>query len=332
MTVKLLKHLYFRLPIIIKLLVSAFIIMLLFGTIIHLIEPNQFPTTFDGIWWAFVTAATVGYGDFVPLTPVGRIIAIVLILTGGGIIAFYISSISTATLQREQDLEQGKLQFKGSKHLILIGWNERSKLLIRLLADKFPELQIVLIDKTERQISYQLYPVHFIHGDATEDSILDRANINHAAKVLITSDVLKSEKQADNWVILATLAIRGNNKDIPIIAEVLSSVQIENALRAGATTIIKPNDFLSTLFFHELSHKKTAKPFEDIIQLLNRKQFSHSKIPSELVNLSFLETSSIMLKQGHLLLGILRDGGYKIHPPAEYILKEDDILLSFIDW
>lgn len=298
----------------------------------HYIEPSQFPTIFDGIWWAFVTAATVGYGDFVPLSVTGRMIAIILILTGGGFIAFYITSISTTTLQREKDLQSGKLVYKGTHHLIIIGWNERAKQLIHLINERFPEDNIVLIDKSLRKISFTEYPVHFIHGDATEDKILSMANINEAEKVLITADVSKTEKQADIWTILATLAIRGNNKDVPIVTEILTKSQVENAVRAGATTILRPNDFLSVLFFHELSHEKTATPFEDIIAILKRKQFSHSKIPKELEELTFREVSNQLLKQGHLLFGVIRDESYKIFPPPAYILKKDDVLLTFIDW
>ncbi len=40
----------------------------------------------DGIWWAFVTSTTVGYGDISPVTPFGRIIATVLMLVGIGLI------------------------------------------------------------------------------------------------------------------------------------------------------------------------------------------------------------------------------------------------------
>ncbi|WP_156288540.1 potassium channel family protein [Oceanobacillus salinisoli] len=332
MTIKLFKYLYFRLPILVKLLLFVFILMSLFGAIIHFVEPVQFPTIFDGIWWAFVTAATVGYGDYVPLTPIGRIVAITLMLTGGTMIAFYVSSVSSATIRKEHDLQHGKLKYKGHHHLIFIGWNERTRQLVKTISDKFPEIEIVLIDRTKRHIFYNEYPVHFIHGDATEDHVLEMANIQQGSRVLITADDSKNERQADNWTILATLAIRGNNKDIPIIAEILSKVQIENALRAGATTIIRSNDFMSLLFFHELSHKKTATPFEDIIHILSQKQFSHEECPKELMGLSFIEASQILLKQGHLLLGVIRDNTYQIHPSPDFVLKEKDVLFSLIKW
>src|SRR5690625_7001625 len=82
MSIELFKHIYFRLPIVLRLLITIFIIMIFFGAVIHLIEPEQFPSIFDGIWWAFVTGATVGYGDYVPLTVLGKTTGILLILSG----------------------------------------------------------------------------------------------------------------------------------------------------------------------------------------------------------------------------------------------------------
>ena len=332
MSIRFLKYIYFRLPTAVKLLVTIFILMTFFGTMIHLFEPAQFPTIFDGIWWAFVTGATVGYGDYVPLTPTGRIIAILLILSGGGLIAFYISSLSTATVKHEQDLESGRLPFRGRNHFIFIGWNERTKQLIHIASENYPTTRIVLIDRTLRHLTFQEYPVHFIHGDASEDTILEKANIDYVDCALITSELNKSERQADNYTILATIAIRGNNRKIPIVAEILSKIQIENALRAGATTIIRSNDFMSGLFFHELSHAKTATPFEDVIQLLTQQQFSHLLLPRELEGKSFHQISNHLLKKGYLTLGFIRDEKYHIHPDANQTLRGNDTLISITHW
>ena len=332
MTGKLIKLIFFRLPTVVKLLASVLIIMTIFGTMIHFAEPGRFPTIFDGIWWAFITAATVGYGDYVPLTTIGRLIAIALILTGGGVIAFYISSIAAATVQYEQNLMKGKIDFKGKGHYIFIGWNERTRQLIRLMAEKFPDTPIVVIDRTEKKILYEDYPVHFIHGDASDEHILLKANIKEAAKVLITANTSKAEKHADSFTILSILTIRGTNKDIPIVAEILSKTYVENALRAGASTIIRSNDFLSTLLFHELSHQVASTPFEDILEILKRKQFSHMPVTKELEHRSFLEASNLLMLRGYLLLGIIRENQYKNHPPEDYILQKGDILLAFVSW
>jgi voltage-gated potassium channel len=319
-------------PIIIRLLATISILMLLFGILIHFIEPAQFPTIFDGIWWAFVTGATVGYGDYVPLSITGKIIAIFLILTGGAFIAFYISSLSSAAIQHEQDLEKGKLSFKGSSHIILIGWNERTRRLIEILLKNTPANRIVLIDQSLRHIAFQDFPVHFIHGNPTEDETLHKANIMLADRVLITADISEeSERQADNFTILTTVAIRGNNKEIPIIAEILSKIQIENALRAGATTIVRSNDFMSGLFFHELSHLKNATPFEDIYQLLKNQQFYHTKLPDELDNKPFHYLSGLHAEKQQILLGVIRNENYHLNPPATFRVKKDDILVSFIN-
>lgn len=49
----------------------------------------------DALWWSFVTATTVGYGDISPVTVPGRIIAAVLMLVGIGFIGMLTGTIAT---------------------------------------------------------------------------------------------------------------------------------------------------------------------------------------------------------------------------------------------
>jgi voltage-gated potassium channel len=47
------------------------------------------------LWWALVTITTVGYGDITPLTNLGRIIAITLMIMGIGFIATITAAVSS---------------------------------------------------------------------------------------------------------------------------------------------------------------------------------------------------------------------------------------------
>jgi voltage-gated potassium channel len=49
----------------------------------------------DAIWWAFVTTTTVGYGDISPSSEPGRLIAVILMITGIGLIGSLTSTITT---------------------------------------------------------------------------------------------------------------------------------------------------------------------------------------------------------------------------------------------
>lgn len=50
--------------------------------------------TWDGLWWAIVTITTVGYGDIVPKTTAGRLIAVVVMVVGIGFIAVLTGAIA----------------------------------------------------------------------------------------------------------------------------------------------------------------------------------------------------------------------------------------------
>lgn len=88
---------------------TSFITMTLIGNVIifsfaiafYELEKLENPlvTNFiDALWWSYTTATTVGYGDIVPITEVGRVIGIVLMLVGTALFVTYTALFSQAIL------------------------------------------------------------------------------------------------------------------------------------------------------------------------------------------------------------------------------------------
>jgi voltage-gated potassium channel len=74
--------------------------VLLFASLLYAIErnvqPDKFGTIPQAMWWAIVTLGTVGYGDVVPVTPLGKFVSAFAIVGGLTMIALPVAIISTA--------------------------------------------------------------------------------------------------------------------------------------------------------------------------------------------------------------------------------------------
>ena len=75
-------------------------VVLTFASLLYAIErdvqPSKLGTIPDAMWWAIVTLGTVGYGDVVPVTPLGKFVSVFAIISGFAMIALPVAIISTA--------------------------------------------------------------------------------------------------------------------------------------------------------------------------------------------------------------------------------------------
>ncbi len=75
------------------------------GTAMTIADHDRFPSIGSGLWWAIQTSTTVGYGDNVPESLAGRLVAVVVMLLGISFLAIITAAI-TSTFVSQSQLEQ----------------------------------------------------------------------------------------------------------------------------------------------------------------------------------------------------------------------------------
>ena len=83
------------------------------GGSLAVLEPNTVKHGFwEGIWWAIVTVTTVGYGDITPQSPGGRMVAILLMLSGVGLTSTIAASVAAHFVAQESGADLKTLSQK----------------------------------------------------------------------------------------------------------------------------------------------------------------------------------------------------------------------------
>ncbi|RJS91892.1 ion transporter [Salinisphaera sp. Q1T1-3] len=103
---------------------TATVLLVVFGAMTVLLVEAPDPKSpidnaQDALWWAIVTVTTVGYGDYYPITTLGRIVAVLLMVCGVGLfgsVAAYVGSLFIAD-QDDSDARRDKATRKMIRHM-----------------------------------------------------------------------------------------------------------------------------------------------------------------------------------------------------------------------
>ena len=74
-------------------------ITIISGVVMHFTDQKTYPNIGDGLWWAIQTITTVGYGDLVPTSTPGRLVAALVMIAGIGFLTVITAAITSAFVE-----------------------------------------------------------------------------------------------------------------------------------------------------------------------------------------------------------------------------------------
>ncbi|KGM46371.1 hypothetical protein NP83_00470 [Neobacillus niacini] len=233
------------------------------------IEPDTFDTYLTAIYWVLTTLATVGFGDYAPVTQLGQAFTIVLYITGIGLVSVFIGKMLKVVYLFDKLKVGGKMKYTGKNHIILIGWSDKSQLAIKEILKSDKTIDIVIIDELENapMVEKQLY---YVRGDATDEETLYQANLPEAKGVIIFADQITQDNFAtrdpllvDGKTLLIATAITSIeeklNTPIHVTAEVIFQKHIRLFQRVKVDEFIPTQEMIShaavrSLFSHGVTN------------------------------------------------------------------------------
>jgi voltage-gated potassium channel len=72
------------------------------GVLMTLVDRDSYPSLGSGLWWAVQTVTTVGYGDHVPVSTAGRLLAALVMLFGIGFLTIITAAITSTFVSRSR--------------------------------------------------------------------------------------------------------------------------------------------------------------------------------------------------------------------------------------
>ena len=125
-------------PKIIVFILYISLIVIILGTLMYIVEgqKNGFDNIPDSIYWAVVTLTTVGYGDVVPVTELGKGIAVLIMMLGYAIIAVPTGIVSAEFAKNDKEQLENQDEILSKEDEILNKLNALESKIDKLERDK----------------------------------------------------------------------------------------------------------------------------------------------------------------------------------------------------
>ncbi len=240
----------------IKLILATALLLTLSSTLFYCIEleGRDSRNMFEALWWSVVTISTVGYGDIVPMSIPGRLLGLVVMLSGIGLVSTLTGNLASLLVERHTKKRKGLLKVKLSGHVIIVGWNTHGYNLVKTLQnhrdEDFSGLVLIntLLPEQRDELAHKIdRDVQFVAGTCANEAVAARTSPDKARVIFILCPENLDPAEADQQNIYAALTMRSLAPKVPIYAEVMLSENREYLLRTGVDEVIARGELAGKL-------------------------------------------------------------------------------------
>ena len=294
--------------------IGLFITMIFGGIVLQWLETGDISKGDNPFWWAIVTMTTVGYGDFSPETPEGRVFAVFIMFAGITLVSLLTASISSIFVAQKIREGKGLEKLNISDHIVLCGWNSNTSNLMNSIQKLNHEkhLDLVLVNELSEEEVNQIKSrftklnILFVSGDYTQEETLLKASVTTSNTVIVIPNNINNEDGLhDEKTIFATLTIKSIDSSIRVVAYLLERENLTHIKRAEADEVVISDDFSLNILASHVVDPGVPQLSNHLVNADSSSRFVRKQIPSNFVGKEYGDLFDYFRgENGSLLVGL----------------------------
>jgi voltage-gated potassium channel len=281
-------------------------------------------TYLDAFWWSMTTLSTVGYGDLYPATDEGRVIAMLTMVLGIGLLGAVAATTATTFMELRQRGKKGLRSYVMRDHLLVLGWNDKGIRAINNFRDDPRHASTNILIVAERdETPYDDPDVRFIKGSPGKVSILRKASAEDAGAAIVLANNPENPR-SDHESALVVTSLRRVNQDLRIGVEMVDADNREHLMYAGCDAIVDDGTTIANLLVRGIQDMGVSDVVTEILSSEFGSEIYRVDIPSSYVGKTWRDYAKDMIDDEVSAIAIARGTENLINPPPDTKILEDD--------